>query len=93
MLNRETVEKLAVLARISLTEDEIQKYQNELSIILEYVETLRSVDTEGLAEVTQVTGLLNVQREDTPILTENREGILAEAPELKNDYFKVKAIF
>ena len=63
-LNREDVLKLAKLARLELTEAEINNYQQEISQILAYVEQLQSVDTAELAPTNQVTGLVNVMRQD-----------------------------
>ena len=83
---------MAKLARIALTPEEVEKFQKNLSAVLEYVEELKSVATEGIEEVSQVTGLINVQREDAVVAAENREEIFREAPEIKDDYFKVKAI-
>jgi aspartyl/glutamyl-tRNA(Asn/Gln) amidotransferase C subunit len=56
------------------------------------VEALQAVDVSGVEEVSQVTGLVNVQREDVAIHEDNREEILATVPELKDEYIKVKAI-
>jgi len=64
-LTRDDVLKLARLARLSITEEEIEKYRSELSAILEYVEQLSQVDVTGLQPTTQVTGLTNVMRDDT----------------------------
>jgi aspartyl-tRNA(Asn)/glutamyl-tRNA(Gln) amidotransferase subunit C len=63
-LTREDVLKLARLARISLSEDEVDEFSGELSAILQYVEQLESVDTAELKPTNQVTGLTNVMRED-----------------------------
>lgn len=92
MLTREEVIKLAQLARIELSETEVSKFQKDLSTVLEYVDELKKVDVTGLEEVSQVTGLVNVQREDVVIDHGNREEIFSQAPEMKDGYFKVKAI-
>ena len=63
-LSRDDVLKLASLARISLDESEIDKYAEELSEILGYVEQLSSVDVDNLEPTNQVTGLTNVMRAD-----------------------------
>jgi aspartyl-tRNA(Asn)/glutamyl-tRNA(Gln) amidotransferase subunit C len=63
-LSRDDVLKLARLARLTLSEDEITRYQSELSEILQYVEQLQAVDVSGLEPTSQVTGLTNVMRED-----------------------------
>lgn len=92
MLTREEVLHIAELARIELEAGEVEKFQKNLSTVLEYVAELQNVNTEGVEEVSQVTGLINVQREDWPVEAENREAIFSQAPEIKDDYFKVKAI-
>lgn len=63
-LSRDDVLKLARLARLDLTEDEIGEYTAELSEILQYVEQLQAVDTANLQPTNQVTGLTNVTRAD-----------------------------
>ena len=92
MLTREEVIKIAQLARIELSEQEVEKFQKDLSTVLEYVDELKKVDVEGLEEVSQVTGLVNVQREDKAVIAENHDAIFSQAPEMKDGYFKVKAI-
>ncbi len=92
MLTLEEVKKVALLARIELSDEEVVKFQKDLSAVLDYVEELKQVDTEGLEIVSQVTGLQNVQRDDEAVTAENREDILANAPEIKDGYYKVKAI-
>ena len=92
MLSKDEVLHIAKLARIELKDAEVEKFQKDLSAILDYVDVLKSVDTTGLEEISQVTGLVNVQRNDIAVQAENREGILSQAPETKDGYYKVKAI-
>lgn len=92
MLTKEEVVKIALLARISLSEKEVEKFQKDLSTVLDYVDELKKVDTKGLPEVFEVTGLVNVQRDDKVIAAENHDEILSQAPEIKDGYYKVKAI-
>lgn len=63
-LTREDVLKLARLARLGLTDEEVDEFAGELSAILQYVEQLSSVDVSGLEPTSQVTGLTNVMRAD-----------------------------
>jgi aspartyl-tRNA(Asn)/glutamyl-tRNA(Gln) amidotransferase subunit C len=63
-LSRDDILKLAQLARLQLTDEEVAEYSTELSEILQYVEQLGSVDVSGLQPTNQVTGLTNVTRED-----------------------------
>jgi aspartyl-tRNA(Asn)/glutamyl-tRNA(Gln) amidotransferase subunit C len=63
-LSRDDVLKLASLARISVSDDEVAEFSEELSAILQYVEQLSGVDVTGLQPTNQVTGLTNVMRAD-----------------------------
>ena len=92
MLTQEEVKKVAVLGRIELADGEVESLQKDLSAVLDYVAALEEVDVTGMEEVSQVTGLENVQRADVPVLAENRDAILGQAPEIKDGFYKVKAI-
>ncbi len=92
MLTKEEVIKISQLARIALTEDEVEKFQKELSTVLDYVEELKQVNVDGLEEVSQVTGLVNVQRDDKVIESDIKEELFKNAPEMKDGFYKVKAI-
>lgn len=92
-LTRKDILKLAHLARLRLKDDEIERFQGEISAILGYVEQLQKVDTKGLEPTYQVTGLKNVMRTDeikdygpTP------EDLLKNAPATEKSHFKVKRI-
>lgn len=63
-LSTDDVLKLAALARLQLSDDEIKALKKDLAEILTYVEQLQSVDTTNLPPTNQVTGLTNVMRED-----------------------------
>lgn len=92
MLSEEEVKKVAGMARIALTDEEVTKYQKELSSVLDYVHELQQVDTEGLDIVSSVTGLENVERRDEPVLIDYQADILKNAPQSKDGYYKVKSI-
>ena len=63
-LSHDDVLKLAQLARLKLTDEEVNEFAGELSEILQYVESLGKVDVKGLKPTNQVTGLKNVTRSD-----------------------------
>lgn len=94
-LSKEDVLKVAKLARINLTEEETELYQQQLSVILEYVEQLQKVNTQGIEETAQVTGLENVFRKDevAPENPQEREAVLSQAPERMANLVKVKSVF
>ena len=89
-LTRDDVLKLARLARLELTDKEVENYQIELSQILEYVEQLQQVDTSGLAPTNQVTGLVNVMRDDKIIdYGYDARVLLENVPRLKDGLIRV----
>jgi len=92
-LTREDILKLAQLARLELSDDEVAEYSRELTAILDYVEQLSAVDVAGLEPTHQVSGLVNVAREDevrdygyTP------DDLLKGVPAVKDKQIKVKRI-
>ena len=64
MLTEEQVRHIAKLARLKLTDEEIKKFANQLTDVLQYVDMLNEVDVEGVEPTSQVTGLKNVQDVD-----------------------------
>lgn len=64
MLNAEQVAHIAKLARLGLKDDETEKFSRQLSDILGHMEMLNEVDTDKVEPTSQVTGLMNVTRED-----------------------------
>ncbi len=92
MLTTDEVKKVAEMARIELSDSDVEKYQHDLSAVLDYVEELKVVDTTGLEIVSSVTGLENVARNDEAKPIEYQEEIMANAPERKEKYYKVKSI-
>lgn len=90
-LTREDVLKLAKLARLSLSDDELDAFTSEFEEILGYVEQLQSVDTDGLAPTNQVSGNINVMREDEIVDYgyESHE-LLKNLPAVEDDQIKVR---
>ena len=90
-LSREDVLKLARLARLHLTDEEIDQFKNEISSILGYVEQLQKVDLDGLEPTFQVTGLKDVTRPDEIIdYGMTPEQLLQNAPATEDSHIKVK---
>lgn len=92
MLTTEETKKIATLARIELTDAEVEKFSKNLSTVLDYVEELKQVNTEGILELSQVTGLENVLRKDEVEVSGHKKEIFDNAPTSKDGYFKVKSI-
>lgn len=94
MISKEQVEHIAKLARIELSEEEKEKFTQDLSSILDYVEKLKQVDTSKTKPISQVTELENIMRSDDIKyeLPDTRSKLLKEAPKRKGDYFQVPKI-
>lgn len=90
-LSRDDVLKLANLARLSLTDDEVSEFAEEISEILEYVEQLSKVNTDNLKPTNQVSGLTNVTREDEVIDYGYKPlDLLKNVPEVQDNQIKVR---
>lgn len=83
--------RLAQLARLQLTDEEVEEFTGELSEILQYVELLDGVDVNGLPPTNQVTGLVNVTREDVvEDYGYQAEDLHRNLPAEQNGHIKVK---
>jgi aspartyl-tRNA(Asn)/glutamyl-tRNA(Gln) amidotransferase subunit C len=93
-ISLDDVKHTAQLANLPIADDKLPHLQQQLESILEFVKTVQTVDTEGIPETTQVTGLENVWRED--VLDESRtftqDEALSNAKSTHNGFFMVKAI-
>jgi aspartyl-tRNA(Asn)/glutamyl-tRNA(Gln) amidotransferase subunit C len=86
------VERIARLARIHLSPEEIAKMSVELGQIVEFVEQLQSIDITDVEPTDQVTGLVDVWREDEVIPSVGRDALLKNAPQTKDGYIVVKRV-
>lgn len=91
-LSREEVLHIARLARLGISETEVEKAREELSNILENFEVLQQVDTSGVPPTTQSITLQNVMKDDEASASLPRTQILANAPQKEEDFFKVRAV-
>lgn len=91
-LSREQVQHIARLARVGLSEEDVEHFREQLSEILDYFERLRQVDTEGVPPTAHTLPLHNVMREDEPAPPLDREAVLGNAPVREGDYFRVRVI-
>jgi len=86
------VSHVAKLANLQVKEEEKDKFQKQLSSILQYVNKLKEVDTKNVEATSQVTGLENVTREDEASLSLSQDEALSNSKSTFNEMFKVKAI-
>jgi aspartyl-tRNA(Asn)/glutamyl-tRNA(Gln) amidotransferase subunit C len=91
-LDEATVARIAQLARIAVPADELESLATELSHILEWIEQLNEVDTEGVPPMTSVAAMKLAWREDRVTDGDRPEDILANAPERQDGYFVVPKV-
>ncbi|MEW6051612.1 MAG: Asp-tRNA(Asn)/Glu-tRNA(Gln) amidotransferase subunit GatC [Candidatus Zixiibacteriota bacterium] len=91
-LSKDQVEQIARLARLNLTADEIERFSHELTVILDYVDQLRGVDTNGVEPQNQFVQTENVFREDVVRPSLPQEMALANAPKKENGFFVVPKV-
>jgi aspartyl-tRNA(Asn)/glutamyl-tRNA(Gln) amidotransferase subunit C len=91
-ITKQTVEHVARLARLEITETEKEAFSQQLSNILTYVEKLNALNTEGVEPTATVLGQTNVFREDKPRPSLPVERALAGAPEQAGGFFVVPKI-
>lgn len=93
-IDQKEIERLAKLSKIALSDEEKERFQQELSAILEYVEQLNEVKADDVEETNQVTGLTNVTREDTENYTFEKQEMIANMPDTdEHGALKVHAVF
>jgi aspartyl-tRNA(Asn)/glutamyl-tRNA(Gln) amidotransferase subunit C len=89
MIDREQVLHVARLARLKLSDEEVERMSGELSAILEHVDNINELDLEGVEPTTHVLPLENVLREDEPRPSLPREVALEPAPDADESGFRV----
>ena len=92
-LTMDEVRKVALLARLRLSDEELARMQQQLSSILDYMQVLQEVDITGVPPTAQVTDVVNVMRPDEVRPSLPVEEVLANAPAHEGGYFKVKPVF
>ncbi|MGI8877798.1 MAG: Asp-tRNA(Asn)/Glu-tRNA(Gln) amidotransferase subunit GatC [Candidatus Limnocylindria bacterium] len=91
-LDRSVVEKVAGLARIELTDEEIERFTAQLSVVLDAVDRLRSVDTSAIPPTASVLPVDNVMREDVVRPSLSIEEVFRNAPGRDGDHFRVQTV-
>ena len=89
MIDREQVLHVARLARLQLTEDEVERMNAELSGILDHIEKIGELDLDGVEPTSHVVPMSNALRADEPRPALPREVALAGAPAVRDDGFEV----
>jgi len=95
MLTTEEVKNIALLARIGIREDEVEKYQKDLSAVLDFFRELETVATDEVEPINHITGRVGVARTDQAedFGSEGKAEIIKNVPETKDGFVKVKSVF
>ncbi len=94
-LTEEEVRHVAFLARVGVTDEDVKKYQKDLSSVLAYFDELNAVNTDNVEPIGHITGMTNVFRSDNvhDVDEDTKRRIMENVPETKDGYIKVKSIF
>jgi aspartyl-tRNA(Asn)/glutamyl-tRNA(Gln) amidotransferase subunit C len=92
-VSKEEVKSISYLARLELSDEDVEKYQSELSNILGYVEMINKADVSDVEPMDNITGLVDVYRDDIKNPSKlSRDEILSNAADKKEGYIKVKSV-
>lgn len=92
MISRKEVRHVARLARLSLTDEELERMRQQLDAILAYIDKLRELDVEGVEPTAHAVPLVNVMRDDELAPSLSQEAALANAPDRAGEFFRVPRI-
>ncbi len=92
MIDRETVRNVAKLARLGMTEEELDIFGQQLSVILENIAILREADVSGVSPTAHSSRLNSIMRGDIPQPSYPPEELLANAPDKEDNALKVNAV-
>ncbi|MCI5503391.1 MAG: Asp-tRNA(Asn)/Glu-tRNA(Gln) amidotransferase subunit GatC [Anaerobutyricum sp.] len=93
VISDETIEYVGILAKLELSEEEKEQAKKDMANMLDYIDTLNELDTEGVEPMSHVFPINNVFREDVVTNGDDREEILSNAPESKDGAFVVPKTF
>jgi aspartyl-tRNA(Asn)/glutamyl-tRNA(Gln) amidotransferase subunit C len=92
MIDRETVKNVAKLARLGMTEEDIDVFGSQLSVILENINILREADVSGVSPTSHASRLVNITRGDESLPSYPSQALLANAPAQEDNCLKVPAV-
>ena len=91
-LSTDEIRHIAALARIGMTEEDIETMRDEMSHILDNIDVLNEVDTEGVEPTGHTVGVVSVMREDESRECLPREDVMKNAPRQEGNFIRVKAV-
>ena len=89
MISREDIENIALLSKLYVAEEDLDKLTKDMQDIIDFADTINNADVDG-GEFDNINNLSNVFREDTVIPSYPQEEILKNAPEQAEDHFLVR---
>jgi len=89
VISDETIEYVGILAKLELSGPEKEQAKQDMARMLDYIDQLNDLDTTGVEPMSHVFPVSNVFREDVVTNTDTHEAILANAPAVKDDSFRV----
>ena len=93
IINDETIEYVGILAKLELSEEEKEQAKKDMGRMLDYIDKLGELDTNGVEPMSHVFPVQNVFREDAVSNSDIREELLSNAPEQKDGMFVVPKTF
>ena len=93
IISDETIEYVGILAKLELSEDEKEQAKKDMGRMLDYIDKLGELDTEGVEPMSHMFPVQNVFREDVVTNADIREQLLSNAPEQKDGMFAVPRTF
>jgi len=91
-LSRDDVLKVAELARLNLTDDQVDLFTRQLGDVLDYIQTLNELDTTDVEPLAHPLPVTNVFRTDEPHESVAKDDVLANAPDRHGDLFGVPPV-
>ena len=92
-ISDETIEYVGILAKLELSGEEKESAREDMEKMLDYIDTLNELDTEGIEPMSHVFPIHNVFREDTVENGDDHEAMLSNAPRQKEQSYKVPKTF
>ena len=91
-LSIEEVRHIALLARVAMTDEELERMRDEMSNILDHFDVLQQVDTEGVEPTAHSADVKSVMRDDEVRPSASKDDVLANAPRREDDFLRVRAV-
>ena len=91
-VTKEEMRHIAALARVAMTDEELERMRDQMSNILEHFDVLQQVDTEGVEPTAHSADVVSVMRDDEVRPSATKEDVLSNAPLREEDFLRVRAV-